>query len=315
VAETSSGGDPLSSEEALNFEIEVISSEATEEELDRMTRNLLFELRQTDVESAELVSVGTAPDGTKGDAITIGTLAMTVVPAVLPVVIEMIRAWAGRREGRTVKFKGKGIEFEGSPEELQKLLDTLEAKRLARERGAERKTPENSTRVKQAPSKNKPARSPRVFISYRRADSADVTGRIYDRLSGHFGASTIFKDVDSIPPGIDFKEHLEKAVGKCKIFLVVIGDNWLQAADSLQNNRLENPRDFVRIELEAALNRNIPVIPLLVRGASMPAEEKLPPSLRKLVYRNAIPIRSDPDFHRDMDRLIEAISDHAARKS
>lgn len=315
VPETVSGGDPFSSEEALDFEIEVISQGATEEELDRMTRNLLFELRETDVESAELVSVGAAPEGSKGDPITLGTLAMTVMPAVLPMVIEMVKDWTGRREGRTVKFKGKGIEFEGSPEELQKLLETLKAKRLPRESAAGRKTKENATGAKAAPLRKKPARSPRVFISYRRAESADVTGRIYDRLTRHFGPAAIFKDVESIPLGIDFKEHLEKAVAKCRIFLVVIGNQWLEAGDSLGNNRLEDPRDFVRIELEAALHRNIPVIPLLVRGGSMPAEEKLPPSLRTLVYRNAISIRPDPDFHRDMDRLIEAISDYASRKS
>ena len=134
------------------------------------------------------------------------------------------------------------------------------------------------------------------------------------KVTGHFGNSAIFKDVDSIPPGIDFIEHLEKAVGKCKIFLVVIGDKWLEATGSTRTSRLHDPRDFVRIEIEAALSRNILIVPLLVRGASLPAEEKLPPSLRKLVYRNAMSIRPDPDFHRDMDRLIAAISNYARQK-
>ena len=214
------------------------------------------------------------------------------------------------------------VELEGSAEELQKLITSLEGRQLIPEdtpvekrAKAERKTTEDAERLEQTPPKRKAARSARIFISYRRADSADVTGRIYDRLVEHFGESAIFKDVHSIPAGIDFKEHLEKAVGKCKIFLVVMGDKWLEGADSLDNNRLQDPRDFVRIEVEAALNRKIRVIPLLVRGASMPKEEKLPPSLQKLVYRNAIPIRSDPDFHRDMDRLIVAISDYVNRRS
>ena len=125
MEETSAGGKKASSEDMLEFEIKVITREETEEDLDRMTRNLLSELRRTDVESADLVSVGAAPEGSKGDPITIGTLAMTAMPAVLPGVIDMIKAWAGRREGRTVKFKGKGIEFEGSAEDLQKLLATL----------------------------------------------------------------------------------------------------------------------------------------------------------------------------------------------
>jgi hypothetical protein len=146
-----------------------------------------------------------------------------------------------------------------------------------------------------------------IFVSYRRSDSADVTGRIYDRLIGRFDKNLIFKDVDSIPLGLDFKEYLDKKVGECDVLLAIIGDRWLDASDGSGARRLNDPSDFVRIEIESALERGIPVIPLLVRGATMPREESLPISLRKLVYRNGIPIRSDPDFHRDMDRLIKAL--------
>jgi hypothetical protein len=286
--------------------IEVSSTDATDEELDRMTRQLLHELRDLDVESAELTKGRPAPEGSKGDPVTIGSIVISSLPTVLPAVVALVQAWSARGQGRIVKFKGKGIEFEGSSEELRKLLASLEV---------ERKNQENASKSEQPQVRDKTAKLPRIFISYRRADSADITGRIYDRLIGHFGKSAIFKDVDSIPPGIDFKEHLERAVGKCKIFLVVIGDRWLEVNDSMRKSRLQDPSDFVRIEIEAALNRNILIIPLLVRGASMPAEKKLPPSLQKLIYRNGIPIRPDPDFHRDMDRLIEAISNYSNRKS
>lgn len=126
MEETNLGGENRSSEDVLEFEIEIIDSEASEEELDQMTRNLLSELRETDIESVNLVSIGSAPEGSKGDPITIGTLAMSAMPVVLPGVIDMIKAWVGRGEGRTVKFKGKGIEFEGSPEELEKILAALD---------------------------------------------------------------------------------------------------------------------------------------------------------------------------------------------
>ena len=149
--------------------------------------------------------------------------------------------------------------------------------------------------------------SSHIFISYRRSDSADIAGRIYDRLTGSFGRNPIFKDVDSIPLGLDFKEYLDAKVSECVVLLAIIGDRWLQAKDETGKARLNDPADFVRIEIESALARGIPVIPLLVRGARMPAEEKLPGSLRKLVYRNGIQIRPDPDFHRDMDRLIAAL--------
>ena len=286
----------MQSSEPIQFSIEVSESNAAIEDIDEMTRQLLSELRETRVESAELTKGGSAPKGSKGDLMTIGSIAVAVLPAFLPNVVSFVQDWVERGQGRTVKFRGMGIEFEGSPEEFQSLLASLEVERNAKEKG-------------------KSIRSPRIFISYRRADSTDVTGRIYDRLKEHFGKSAIFKDVDSIPPGVDFKEHLEKAVGKCKVFLVVIGDRWLEAKDEKRRNRLQDPDDFVRIEIESALKRNIMIIPLLVRGALMPAEVKLPSSLRKLVYRNAVSIRPDPDFHADIDRLIEAISNYWSKKS
>lgn len=178
--------------------------------------------------------------------------------------------------------------------------------------GSERKTKNIFESMKASPDKKKSKVEPhdavsRIFISYRRSDSADVAGRIYDRLIDKFGKNLIFKDVDSIPLGLDFKEYLDKKVGECEVLLAIIGDHWLDASDGSGAKRLHDVSDFVRIEIESALERNIPVIPLLVRNATMPREESLPYSLRKLVYRNGIPIRSDPDFHRDMDRLIKAL--------
>ena len=110
--------------------IEISASDATEEELDRMTRQFLSELRETDVESAELAKGGDAPRGTKsGDPVAMGSIVMTVLPTILPAIVGMVQTWATRGHGRTVKFKGKigreMIEFEGSPEDLQSLLETL----------------------------------------------------------------------------------------------------------------------------------------------------------------------------------------------
>ena len=149
-----------------------------------------------------------------------------------------------------------------------------------------------------------------VFICYRRSDSADIAGHIYDRLVEEFGPAPIFKDVDSIPLGADFKTYLDRKVSECQVLLVIIGDRWLDASDSIGRKRMEDHADFVRVELESALKKEIPIIPLLVRGAQMPLEENLPYSLRRLVYKNGIQIRPDPDFHRDMDRLIEALEEY-----
>ena|SRR5688572_27420798 len=153
-----------------------------------------------------------------------------------------------------------------------------------------------------------------IFLSYRRSDSQAIAGRIYDRLVPAFGKISVFKDVDAIPPGADFREVLTEQVSGCSVLLAVIGDTWLTAGDGKGKRRLEDARDFVRIEIESALERDIHVIPLLVNGASMPSEEELPAGLKQLAFRNAIDIRHDPDFHNDMNRLITALKAYVKPK-
>ena len=185
---------------------------------------------------------------------------------------------------------------------------TSQATPLSNAQAEPKKEPTRQKQQPIAPPTMNTVRSGHIFVSYRRSDSADIAGRIYDRLIGKFGKNPVFKDVDSIPLGLDFKEYLDKKVGECNVLLAVIGDRWIDAKDATGKKRLADSGDFVRIEIESALERGIPVIPLLVRGAQMPSEKHLPPSLKKLVYRNGIQIRSDPDFHNDMNRLISALN-------
>ncbi|HEY5744134.1 MAG TPA: TIR domain-containing protein [Terrimicrobiaceae bacterium] len=153
-----------------------------------------------------------------------------------------------------------------------------------------------------------------IFISYRRDDASDVTGRIADVLKSKFGANLVFKDVDSIPLGTDFRHVISEAVGRCDVLLAVIGDDWLQATNETGTRRIDDPDDFVHIEIRAALERDIPVIPVLVEGAKMARDRDLPKRLQSLAFRNAIAVRPDPDFHNDMERLCRALSD-VVRKS
>ncbi|MGO9471367.1 MAG: toll/interleukin-1 receptor domain-containing protein [Isosphaeraceae bacterium] len=148
-----------------------------------------------------------------------------------------------------------------------------------------------------------------VFVSYRREDSRHQAGRLYDHLVAQFGKGQVFKDVDSIPLGLDFREVLTERVAACDVFLAVIGDEWLSIAEKSGTRRLDDPGDFVRIEIEATLSRKIPVIPVLVGDSSVPQAEKLPESLRGLSFRNGLAVRPDPDFHSDVDRLIRGIYD------
>jgi DNA/RNA endonuclease G (NUC1) len=149
----------------------------------------------------------------------------------------------------------------------------------------------------------------KIFISYRRLDSGDVTGRIYDHLCQKFRSDDVFKDVDSIPLGTDFRSVITNTVQSCDVAVVIIGKDWLTATNSKGMRRLDDPDDFVRLEIEGALKRKIPLIPVLVRGAELPSAEDLPQSLRDLVFRNAIKVRPDPDFKNDVGRLVRALEE------
>ena len=146
----------------------------------------------------------------------------------------------------------------------------------------------------------------KVFINYRREDSAPYAGRLYDRLVARFGEDQVFIDIDQINPGEDFAEVINRKVGTCDIAIIAIGPHWLSATDASGKRRLDNEEDFVRMEIVAALQRKIRVIPVLVGGAQMPQKQDLPQALAPLSRRNAVELR-EIHFHADVNPLIEAI--------
>lgn len=146
----------------------------------------------------------------------------------------------------------------------------------------------------------------KVFISYRRDDAAGYARAIYEELTERFSPDRIFMDVDAIEPGLPFDEVIRNAVGQCEALLVLIGARWL-APQPDGKLRLEDEHDFVRLEIAAALARNIRVIPVLLDGTTMPKEAALPQALRGLVWRNAIEV-SNTRFSSDIDRLANALA-------
>jgi hypothetical protein len=152
---------------------------------------------------------------------------------------------------------------------------------------------------------------PRIFLCYRREDSESVAGRIYDRLRTRFGRDNVFMDVDTIPVGVDFRKHLDQAVSRCDVLLAVIGEHWLEVRHGdgprRGQRRLDDPEDFVRIEIRSALARDIPVVPVLVERATMPRADELPEELKDFAWRNAAEVRTGRDFHHHMDRLEREI--------
>jgi TIR domain len=148
-----------------------------------------------------------------------------------------------------------------------------------------------------------------IFISYRREDSEGQAGRLFDDLVAHFGQDSVFMDVVGIAPGRDFRRAIDEQVSTCGVLLAMIGKNWLEAKDESGRRRLDDPMDFVRLETASALKRDIPVIPVLVRGAAMPREEQLPPDLTELAYRNAVEL-SHARWDSDVQVLVNALRPH-----
>jgi hypothetical protein len=151
-----------------------------------------------------------------------------------------------------------------------------------------------------------PTASGRIFISYRREETAYPAGWLYDRLADRYGGGQVFKDVDSIQLGDDFVEAITRAVGSCDVVLVLIGDKWITISDEHGKRRLDDADDFVRLEIQAALTRNVRVIPILVDGARMPRTDELPESLAKLVRRQALEF-SPARFEFDTSRLFKVL--------
>src|SRR5579863_7179084 len=145
----------------------------------------------------------------------------------------------------------------------------------------------------------------KIIISYRRADSDAITGRIRDRLAHRYGEDSVFMDIDNIPLGIDYRSQLREVLLKADVLLVVIGPNWRGPKGG--QIRIHEETDPVRLEIETALARGIPTIPVLVSGASMPTPDELPDSLKRLSFHNAAEIDAGRDFHQHMDRLIRSV--------
>jgi alkylated DNA nucleotide flippase Atl1 len=151
-----------------------------------------------------------------------------------------------------------------------------------------------------------PPTSGRIFLSYRREDTRHVVGRVGDRLMDHFGDERVFLDVDTIEPGMDFAEAIAAAVGSCQVLLALIGDRWLDSADRKGRRKLDDSNDLVRLEIQAALERNIRVIPVLVDGVAMPTAEELPSSMAGLARRQAFEL-SYSRFRDDARRLVSLL--------
>lgn len=146
-----------------------------------------------------------------------------------------------------------------------------------------------------------------IFLSYRREDSQTWTERIADDLKQHFGNKAVFQDVEAIPPGVDFRQHLQSQLQHCRVVLVLIGPHWVTATDEHGNRRLDEEQDWVRYEIELALQQQTVLIPLLVNNATPPSQGQLPESIRQLAFQNVLRIRSNPDFRGDMDKLIRTL--------
>nr|MDP9336118.1 TIR domain-containing protein [Actinomycetota bacterium] len=153
-----------------------------------------------------------------------------------------------------------------------------------------------------------------VFVSYRREDASGYAGRLHEAVARHFYDDDVFIDIASVEPGADFVDAINETLAKCRVVLALIGPHWLNAVSTEGTRRLDDPADFVRLELETALDWGKRVIPVLVQGARMPTETDLPPSLAALCRRQALEL-FDPLWSESLARLIESVEESLGRPS
>lgn len=155
---------------------------------------------------------------------------------------------------------------------------------------------------------------PKISISYRRDDTGPVTGRLSDRLIDRYGAQSVFVDIDSIPAGVDFRNHIHTVLQETDVLLAMVGARW-SGAQADGKTRIREDDDPVRVEVATALRNEIFVVPVLVDGAQMPAEADLPDELKAFAYRNAVALSSGKDFNVHVQRLIAAIDRTLTRET
>ena len=146
----------------------------------------------------------------------------------------------------------------------------------------------------------------KIFISYRRKDDPYAARGVNDALCKRFGKRNVYFDLEAIQAGLDFRKQIDDMVAKCDVMLVVIGDRWLKADES-DRSRLENVNDLVGLEVSSALKRDIPVIPVLVGNAAIPSKDKIPDSIKSLVYRQAVEVRATANFNAQIENLVKNI--------
>lgn len=150
-----------------------------------------------------------------------------------------------------------------------------------------------------------------IFISYRRDDTEGEAGRLFDDLTREFGANSVFMDVAGIRPGVDFVQAIEQNVADCGVLLAIIGPTWTTITGASGQRRLDDPNDFVVLEIASALKREVPVIPVLVHGARMPSQDQLPESLKSFSHRNSVEL-SHARWPSDVKLLIDALNSYVA---
>ena len=154
----------------------------------------------------------------------------------------------------------------------------------------------------------------KIFISYRRKESADFTGRLFDRLAGYFGPDSVFMDVDVLISGADYRTQIGKIIAQCDVLLAIIGQQWTTITDESGKRRLDNPDDQLRIEVATALERGIAVVPVLIHGAGLPNADELPTDIAALAAAEPIEIQSGLPFNTDVQKLVDRLEQkHALR--
>ena len=145
----------------------------------------------------------------------------------------------------------------------------------------------------------------RIFLSYRRDDCAVHAGRLAENLR-HGSGDEVFLDIDTVSLGENFVKRIEREIGQCDLVLVMIGDDWLTLAGADGRPRIFDPLDWIFLEMKSALERDVPVVPVLVEGASMPRPDQLPGELRELALRHGAELR-DATWAADVARLAAGL--------